>query len=454
MEHFDKLIKAKAQAEEISVPIGFDKRIDDMTANLVKKKVRKRTSFIAIAAVVTLTVLTGAIAFATPIGVKMTEGAISYFNTPKEFRYLSQQADFEKYNAKVGISCEDNGINITLDNIAVDDNYINVFYTLNSDEPIKLLGDEEAPLRWRLEWSAVHFWFKVDEKYIEPAAQAETEAYLVDEHTMKGMQRFAILDKLNDTFDLEIYTEEIWNREGQWHMAVNVDKSLVAVKSNTVMPNHKAKVTSGWGDKTTTHDITVKKVSVSPFGSQIVVSERGENTFHNFAIRDDKGRYLTVIPAATYGGKLFKVDNSFEFISQDKNIKGITILPIMSDGHSVMKTVSLSNLPLKLPVNNYGAYILESLEIDKEKMVAVMIQDGPVPIINPDLIPIDSEGEMLRFAASVDYDYDRETGKITLTYYWNKDVTQEELNKIVGLGYFSNDDFKINEKEAITIDLN
>lgn len=456
MDHFDEMIKAKAKGEAIDVPVGFCERMDVMTENLVHRKRRRRrsVSFVALAAVVALMITTSVMVFATPIGVQMTEGAISYFNAPKEFKHLSKQVAYEKYNSSVDIGCEDKGIRLNLDNIAVDDNYINVFYTLESEDPIKLLGDEETPMKWRLQWTAVHFWFKADGKYISPAAQNETEGYLVDEYTMKGMQRFALTDHLGDNFDLAIYTNNIWDKEGQWHMAVNVDKSSVAVESNTVMPNQKAKVTSGWGDKTTTHDITVKKVSISPFGAQVVLSERGENIFDYFALRDDKGRYLTVIPAAISSHMLFKVDNSFEFISPDKDIESITILPILSDYRGEIKNVPLKELPLKFAVNNFGGYLLEDLTIDEEKMVAVLQQDGPVSIHSFDLMTTDEGGKILPLAGHVDYDYDRETGKLTVTNYWNKGVTKEDLNKIKGLSYYENRDFELNEKEAITIELN
>lgn len=137
----------------------------------------------------------------------------------------------------------------------------------------------------------------------------------------------------------------------------------------------------------------------------------------------------------------------------NKDIKSVTIVPIMDDGHSELKSFSLANLPIRLPKNDDGAFVLESLEMNDEKMVAAMHQDGPVSIMNPELIPIDQKGEMLRFDASVDYDYDRETGKITLTYYWEESLTEEELNNIAGFSYFANYDFQLNEEEAITIKL-
>jgi hypothetical protein len=456
MDNFDNTIKNKAKLEKINVPVDFNEKIDKITFDLKYNKVRKKSkrTFLILIAATMLIVMTTVISFAAPMLVKMTEGAIAYFNAPEEFRYLSKKSEYEKFNSEVGISCEDKGIKITLDNIAVDDNYINVFYTLKSENPINLLGDENNPLKWRLQWSAINFRLKADGKYIEPAVQIEKDAYLVDDYTMQGMQRFAIMDQLNDNFNLELYTNDIWNIEGQWHMAVNVDKSSVAVESNTVMPGIKAKVSSGWGADTSKHNITVKKVSLSPFGNQIVLSERGVEVFTEFAVRDNRGNYLTVIPSSNQSHPLYKTDNSFEFISKSKNIENITIIPIMSDGHSELKNISLKDLPAELPVNDMGSYVIESIEMNEDKMQAVVSQKGAVPVIDFVLIPTDENGEMISLESYNDTEYNHENGKIIVTIFWGKDVSKEDLDKIRGFSYWENYDFKLNEDEAITIDLN
>lgn len=456
LNKFDQQIKCKAQSENFDVPYGFSERIDNMTGNLImkekNKKTRKPRCFLAVATI--LLVMTSAVTFASPILVDMVEGTVSYFNAPKEFRYMSKQSEYEKYNAEVDISCQDQGIGITLDNIAVDDNYINVFYTLKSENPIDLLGSGEEPENWRLRWTAPNFWYKVDGRYIEPAAENEIDAYLVDEYTLKGMQRFTLLGQLKDNFNLEMYSDWILNTNGKWHIAMNIDKSNVATESKTIMPNINATVTSGWEENIHNHKINIKKVSISPFGSQIVISERGENTFYNFAIRDDQGNYLPIVPKGSYGSALFKVDNSFEFIPKSENMQSLSIIPIKSDGHSELNYFDLpTDLPKKLQVNELGGYVLESIQIDANKMIAIVHQDGAVPVMHPSLIPSDKNGGLLHYAGHGDEEYDRETGAITLTYYWTKDITEEDLGQIAGLSYFTNYDFELSEQEAITIKL-
>ncbi|AFL99215.1 MULTISPECIES: DUF4179 domain-containing protein [Desulfitobacterium] len=461
MEHhdFDQFIKNKAKGEPINVPRGFSERMDSLMANLPEKTqgVRRlpKKMFLVVAGFIVFASMS---VVASPLVGEMSSGVISYFNAPRDFKYLSQQAVYEQYNSQVGVSASDQGIKVTVDNLAVDDNYISVFYTAESEEPIQLLGDEETIEQWRINWTAPHFWFKENGRYIEPPAQNEIDAYLEDPYTLKGMQRFAVVGLLEDTMNLEIYTEEIFGKEGRWHIPLSVDKSSVAVESLTVAPKMKAKVTTGWNGEYK-HDITIEKVSISPFGNQIVLSERAENTFSQFALRDEQGRYLTVIPTATYGGNFFiKVTNNFEFIGGRTDMKELTLIPIVSgseeDGLPApkLRTAEIGSYPIAMPESELGGFVMEGLELTPEKAVATFHQEGAVGISYPDLILLDENGESLDFAAFHDDSYDRETGKITITLTF-KDVSGEEIiAKAKKVGYYARP-MKLNEDEAVTIKL-
>lgn len=459
MEHrdFDLLIKSKAKSEPINVPTGFSERMDSLMANLPEKeqsvrKVPKRIFLVAAG----FMVFASMSAVASPVVSEMTRGVISYFNAPRDFKYLSQQAVYEQYNSQVGATATDQGITVTVENLAVDDNYINVFYTAKSDTPIQLLGDESDLEQWRINWTAPHFWIKEDGRYIEPPAQNEVEAYLEDEYTIKGMQRFAVMETLEDQMNLELYTNEIFGKEGQWHIPISVDKSSVAVESLTVTPEIKAKVTSGWNGERK-HNITIEKVSISPFGNQIVISERTDSPF-SFALRDEKGQYLTVIPAATYGGSfLIKATNSFEFIGGRTDMKELTLIPIVTgsddDGLPAPELVTkdIGSYPIPMPESELGGFIMNSLEITPQKAVATFQQVGAVGISYPNLMLLDENGENLNYTAYHDDSYNRETGEITITLTF-KDVSEEEIAKVKKVGYFTRS-VKLNEHEAVTIKL-
>ncbi len=460
MEHrnFDQFLKNQAKGEPINVPPGFAERMDSLMANLPEKmrgvrRIPKKILLVAAGFIVFASMSV----VASPLVGEMTSGVIDYFNVPRDFKYISKQAVYEQYNSQMGVSASDQGIKVTVDNLAVDDSYINVFYTVESEKPIRLLGDEETIEQWRINWTAPHFWFKEDGRYIEPPAQNEIDAYLEDPYTLIGMQRFAVVGTLGDTVNLEIYADEIFGKEGRWHIPLSVDKSSVAVESLTVTPKLKAKVSTGWNGEYK-HDITVEKVSISPFGNQIVLSERAENTFSQFALRDEQGRYLTVIPTATYGGNFFiKVTNNFEFIGGRTDMKELTLIPIVTgdedDGLPAPQLMSaeIGSYPIFMPESELGGFVMEDLELTSEKAVATFRQEGAVGISNPDLRLLDENGDNLSFTAFHDDSYDRETGKITITLTF-KDVSEEDIAKVKKVGYYTHP-MKLNEHEAIRIKL-
>lgn len=455
---FDKLLKDKAKQEPIHVPLGFSERMDSLMANVPKKQQRlKKTSKRLLLLAAGFIVFTSMAVVASPLVSSMTSGLISYFDAPRDFKYLSQQAAFEQFNSQVGISAEDQGIKVTVDNLAVDDNYINVFYTIESEEPIQLLGNEHDLEQWRINWTAPIFWFKEAGRYIQPPAQNEVDAYMENAYTLKGMQRFAVMENLQDKLNLELYANEIFSKKGNWHIAMSVDKSSVAVESLTVTPGIKAKVTSDWkGERK--HDITIEKVAISPFGNQIVISERAENTFFQFALRDDKGQYLTMIPAGTYGGNfIMKATNSFEFIGGRTDMKELTLIPIAlgadDDGLPAPRLVAveIGNDPIPMPQSELGGYVMDSFVITKEKAVATFHQEGAVMIMDPTLMLLDEKGELLDFEVFHDADYNRETGEITITLTF-QNASEEDIAKVKKVGYFTQN-IKLNEAEAIRIPL-
>jgi hypothetical protein len=462
---FDRRLKKLAVQEPFATPAGLAANMMRLTTALPDYRNRQRrkpkTILVRVlAAAALMLVLAAATTFAGPYVAQMAGGVIDYFNAPHAFKDLSKQAVYEQYNSKVGISTTDQGITLTVDNIAMDDNYILVFYTLHQDKPIKLLGESGDPEQWRFNWTAPYFWFNENGRYLEPPAQGEVEAYLEDACTLKGMQRFAVMKTLSDTVNLEIYTEEIFGKQGQWHIALSVDKSTVAAKSLTVTPNLQARVTTDWNRKYK-HDITIEKVAVSPFGSQIVIGERGNNPFSQFALRDENGHYLTVIPAAVSGGSLFnfllKFHNSFEFIGGSTGMRELTLIPIVSGADDdnlpppKLQTVDIGTYPVRMPVSELGGFVLDSLDISTEKAVATLHQEGAVQIMSPTLWLLDENGQRLDFAAFEDTDYNRETGEITVTQYF-RGVSQDDLTKIKKAGYFTRPQ-RLNEDEAVTVKL-
>lgn len=456
-EEFDRLTRSQAQAEPVFSPIGFEERMDEIMRRLPdeaqaapKKTRRTRRTRRLLTAAAALLILGTATAAASPVLLPMAQNTVAYFNAPQTFKYLSGKAAYETFNASVGASTEDKGITLTVDNIAVSDNYINVFYTVKSEAPIVLRGDDTSPESWRAAWTAPYFWFKADGTYIEPPAQGEVEAYLTDEHTLTGMQRFAVMAQLPVTFDLELYTEELLNQTGDWHIAMGVDKSAVSIETLTAAPAQKAKVSIGG----TTHKITVEKVSISPFGSQLVLRERSGNPFSNFLLRDDKGNYLPVISEGLMGNSLMALSNSFEFMGGSLDMKSITMIPYDDGGAAAGEDVVAMDQAegAKLATNPLGGFEINTVSLSKEDGTITITATpyGAVPMheFSPSLA--DRDGEYLSYITNQETRYDRENGTLTFVGWLDPEMTDSDYGKIAGLRYFTNT-MKLMEDQAVTI---
>lgn len=119
------------------------------------------------------------------------------------------------------------------------------------------------------------------------------------------MERFAVVKSLPDKFRLEIFTDHIFDIQGNWQVSLNIDKSAVQANTLVVTPKIKASVTSGW-EELYSHNITVDKVFISPFGNQLVLSEMVKDCKslqkEDFALQDDQGHFLDIVPSQRFSG--------------------------------------------------------------------------------------------------------------------------------------------------------
>ena len=172
---FDEKLKARAQREGSPTPEGFDERMDALLHDLpaqvtpIKKRRPARTVLcIGIAAALVV----GAAA-AAPTVLEMARNTISYFTQYSGSEYAEYQGKYEKYNAAVGMSDTNGDQTLTIDNLAVDDSYMLVFYTLKSKTPIELAGTDDEPQSWRTSWTAPTFFAQINSKQLDTTGAIE-----------------------------------------------------------------------------------------------------------------------------------------------------------------------------------------------------------------------------------------------------------------------------------------
>ncbi|WP_346704138.1 DUF4179 domain-containing protein [uncultured Agathobaculum sp.] len=456
----DEKLKARAQREGSPVPGGFDERMDALLHDLpeqvtpIKKRRAPRTAVcIGIAAALVV----GAAA-AAPTVLEMARNAIGYFAQNSGSEYAEYQGKYEKYNAAVGMSDTNGDQTLTIDNIAVDDSYMLVFYTLKSKTPIELVGTDEDPQSWRANWTAPTFFAEVNGKQLDTTGAIENEATMPDEYTLTGVRRIVLKEALPDQFDLLLYdggSSDI--NDANFQFAMSVDKSAVAVETLTVEPKQDFTVDfSTEFDGQTYHlhyEPRIERVSISPFGSTITLSEQAEDPMTNFVLRDDKGNYLPVISNGSVGGGIGRATNSFEFLGANLDTQSVTLIPCIVPYRSHEVKGALDSLPLT--DSSAGGYTLESLDIDEHRAVATFSFHGPITKSNAQLSLLLADGTTLDRLTDcfIDYTYDRENG-LCITTIEYPDATPEQIAQITGVSFWQpDDDLTLLEDQAVTIDL-
>lgn len=464
MDLFDEKIKTYARRETVSVPDGFDERIENKLAGLPARKVKKSAPFKVLLVAAVFVVLSAVTVIASPDVQRMAQGFISYFSSGQESAYSSQQEELQKYNSTVGTAVEDQGITLKIDNIAVDDGYINVFYTVLSNSPVTVVGRENDPPAWRLGWTAPTLFFKANGQELDLPALIEREAYLENATTLKGMERFAVVESLPDNFRLEIFTDYILKVRGNWQVALNIDKSALNADTLVVSPGIQASVTSGW-DQPYKHSVTVDKVLLSPFGSQLVLTEMVKDckvfADGDFALKDDQGKFLDIVPSQRSGGlenKTMEVTNSFEFLNGKTTIKTLTLIPLSfnllrqnGSFSPVMATALLDRIPFRLQQSELGAVVVDKIDLSEQGFKITYHADGILEFVDFFLLD-QNDRELKDLKLAVDKKVDRQTGQHIDTYTFTGNPSAAEIAQIRKIGTLTYD-LKLRTEEQIVIPL-
>jgi len=467
MDPFEQKIKTYARQETISVPDGFDERIEKKLTVLPTGKSKTRTSFKVLLVATVFLVLSAVTVWASPTVQRMAQGMIAYFSPEQESAYSSLQEELQQYNSAAGVAAQDQGITLKIDNIAVDDGYINVFYTVQSNSPITIVGSENTPMAWRLSWTAPVLYFQADGQDIDLPALIERESYLENDTILKGMERFAVVQSLPDNFRLEIWTEHIFGVQGNWRVALDIDKSPPTADTLVVTPGIQTSVTSGW-DQPYRHNITVDKVLISPFGSQLVLKEMSvDGKFFgeaSFALCDEQGRFLDVIPSQRWAApdkKTMEVTNSFEFLNGNTDMKSLTLIPlafnikkiIQADGSSspVLTASPLDRIPFRLEQNTKGTIVVDQVTVSEKEVKITYHSEGILDL--PHFFLLDENNrEIEGLKLAVDRGVDRKKGQQIMTYTFTSHPDAAEIARIKRLGTPTYD-LKLRAEEQIVIPL-
>lgn len=456
--------------------------MDRMEDNSMKKSTKRSLkSIMAVAACVAVIGISTAFAAGS---------VISYFQSDNAVDITSMEA-LAEYNEEVGATASNGGYTVTIDNLATDDNFMHVFYTLKKDDAA--MTEEDY----------YNFWFlcRINGKLANFGNNNTEDAYLTEDGSYKGVIKLNIADmEVPDTFTLEMYAETDIKNESKFEgnylyddntVLTDADKSKLlyisttakktSVETKSVVKDVNKKFPLEYYDENGNKqqgEVEISKVVFSPFGSQLVVKDKCEGfggmKIAGCAIFDENGQSLDVLNTDLGGGRVgVETTNMIEILKATPNTKSLKIVPLtgsMSYNEEKRTTQQIGTYPMTFKTSEYGNVVVTDIRFSDGAFEIDYYKDGFV-LYDPYLEATDKDGNIVEpggklgcllttivhhdtnsYTAKYEYcgEYDENGNKVPFDM---STVSKENLEKAftnLSIGYC---DFELDYDNAIDIDL-
>lgn len=460
--------------------------MDRIEENEMKKSTLKKTSsvFAAAACIAVIGITT---AFAAG---NIVENMISYFQSDKAVDITSMAA-LAEYNEEVGATASNGGYTVTIDNLATDDNFMHVFYTLKKDDSV-MTEDENY-----------NFWFlcRINGKIANFGNHNEEDAYLTEDGCYKGVIKLNIANmEVPDTFTLEMYAETSIKNESQFEgnylyddntvltdadkeklLYVSTTAKKISVETKSIVKEVNKKFPLDYFDENGNKqqgEMEISKVVFSPFGSQLVIKDKCEGfggmKLSGSAIFDENGQSLDVLNTDLSGGRIgVETTNMIEILKATPNTKALKIVPLkgtMSYNEDKTTVSQIGTYPLTFKTSAYGSVVVTTVRFSDGVFEIDYYKDG-FSLYDPYFQTMDKDGNTVEpggklgclLTTIVHHDTNSYTAKYE--YYGEFDengkklpfdessVSKENLENAfthLGIGYY---DFELDYDNAIDISL-
>lgn len=392
-----------------------------------KYAMKQRKRVLIIAALITIVCITSAFA----VG-----GIISYFSNEKAIE-ITDVSELEKNNDSIGLSASRDGYTLKLDNLAIDENFLHVFYTISSD---KMKIKDNKNIR-------PFIMCRIDGKLIAKDSDYKMHGYYEDEYTYKVVVKYDILhEEIPQRFVFEMYVspsyEELLQFEKGYlsqevldltnedknkllYISYEAEKTTLESENKVYTPNQNFYININGNNIKG----NVEKVVFSPFGNQIAVKYDVpvSKDSMNMAIKDEKGRFCDII-SPDFINEENRSDDSFEknsdtieFITSNKNTKYLTLIPIKPEKEKEIKIrKKKSSYPMVYKINEYGSVVVTNILIEDGRINVNYYIDGYMHDL-PEFIFIDKTGEkiILGKTPATIYETHYATNSYTVSYYYD-----------------------------------
>lgn len=326
MNNFEELKNSISIPEEIDFAVlkGIERGKKE---KLLKKKKRRYKNFIA-AAIASL-VVTSSTFIIKPDLAMAIPGVNSIF---KLFTHdsVGQPVDkFQDYSSAVNKTVEKNGVKVTVEEIAVDDNTIAITTEI---EGINLSGKNGGGPMDAIELNGK----RVD--------SMTSEDKKIDDNKFVNLTYCNISDfNLPNEIDFKWNITWIEDVKGPWAFNFKISKSEKNTNSRVINFNKSVKLPKS--------NLVFDKLVISPLGNTLNFSGTYDNKNENyifetcdFIITDDTGRVL-VTTIGAFEGNSEKYSGKIEILNDISKIKSLNIVPIFQKWNEKRKELKVNGNP-------------------------------------------------------------------------------------------------------------
>ncbi len=427
----------------------------------------------------------------SPAGQKLIGNIISYFNNGNAVE-ITDVKELAKYNDTIGVSDTKGDYTLTLDNVATDDNFIHVFYTITSEKPLKTDNISIYDPTYEETNFNIFLGCRLNGKLAGASNHNTDEGYYLNGNTTyKGVKKYNISSmEVPDNFKLELYSEidviksDIINKNDNFYsdeynitdkdkenilyVSADINKSKTKVNTITKNVNKELKFSNS----------ELEKVIFSPFGNQIIIknkiddhSENSINMIDSFVLYDENGTSLDVLNTDLSFNSESVTRNSFEFLKANSDTKQLKIVPFSWKDVKTIDSVEnkIGKYPIIYEVSEYGKVVVTDIRISNGKIEIDYYKDGFVAY-DPGFQLLDENGNnaepggKLSCVLNTRVNYD--TNSYTAVYEYDayddngvkipagENVSAENIKKsFTKLAVFKNY-IELDYKNAVTVDLN
>lgn len=284
-KHFNDI---EVDIEQIN---SIDVELDDVTKKRIKKNIKNSIKIEKHKRIFKAGIIAAGISLLLSVSAIVPQQSFAAFadNIPildtlfQKFG-LGYGGDFQSYTQIIGEAKKDNGYEVRLDEVVMDDFSFKLIYTIKCPEKVSDLINQKGNPFPHTPGKSIMLNGK---DFVGGAGGTDR---VIDDYTIQVIEDYDINElDIPKNFDIEIDFKEINNTKGDWKFSFYVSKEKISKDIKNYSPNKQLKIQNSSGKEVT---LTFEKISFSPISTAICIKANNEFEYGNLVFKDENGNAI------------------------------------------------------------------------------------------------------------------------------------------------------------------